>query len=120
MDVINFNEKVSKELLQKQVELEQNKQSLLLVSDTIQNLTKECNDRATKCKGFKDAFNRPNIDSFLQKEIKNFDSQSLTLESIAQNYQGNVQETLQKYLETRKTFHQLQIIKAKLPEIKFQ
>lgn len=119
VDVINFNEKLSNELLEKRNNIEQRKQSLLMVTDTIDNLTKEHNDRVSKCRAFKDAFSKQNIEGFVNKEIKNLDNQSLNIESAAQNHHGNVQEIIQAYFDTRKNFHRLNTIKAKIPELKF-
>jgi len=120
LDVINFNERVANELIQKKEDLEQHKQQLLLVSERIEGLTREYNDRVSKCKGFKDAFSRQNLESFVNKEIKNLDSQSLSLESVAQNSQGNIIDVLQQYLDTRKNYHKLNILKMRLPELKYQ
>lgn len=42
------------ELLQKKDDLEQHKQQLALITDRIEVLNRDYNDRAAKCKGFKD------------------------------------------------------------------
>ncbi len=76
--------------------------------------------RETLLKSFKQAFSIQNIDSFINKEIKNLDSQSLNLESIAQSSGGNNFDILQQYFDTRKNFHKLNILKMKLPELKNQ
>jgi len=120
IDVINFNEKIANELLQKKDDLEQHKQQLALITDRIEVLNRDYNDRAAKCKGFKDAFSIQNIDAFINKEIKNLDSQSLNLESIAQSSGANNFDILQQYFDTRKNFHKLNILKMKLPELKNQ
>jgi len=120
IDVINFNEKVANELLQKKEDLEQHKQQLALITDRIEALNRDYNDRAAKCKGFKEAFSVQNIDGFITKEIKNLDSQSLNLESIAQSSSGNNFDILQQYFDTRKNFHKLNILKLKIPEMKNQ
>lgn len=119
VDVINFNEKTANELLHKSDELESHKQSLLMVSDTIQSLTAAYNERVNKCKHLKDAFSRQNIEGFVHKEIKNLDSESLSIESIAQQGGANMMEVLQSYLDTRKNYHRLNLIQSKLGELKY-
>jgi len=79
IDVINFNEKIASktfifgkiysfyqdELLQKKDDLEQHKQQLALITDRIEVLNRDYNDRAAKCKGFKDV-------KFILESFSNF------------------------------------------------
>jgi len=119
MEIITFNDKTSSDLIQKKENLDSQKYSLTMVSDRIESLSRDYSDRVNKSKGFKDAFSKQNIEKFVHQESKNLDDESLHIEQFAQNPQINVLEVLQKYYDTRKNFHRLNIVKMKLGELNY-
>ena len=115
--------------MSKRESLEQQKQSLIYVSDSLQALMKEYNDKIAICNKFKDvisiyptnfqAFSKQNVVDYVTKEVKGTEDRTADLELSAEA--GSVgPDLLQVYYETRKRHHYMEIVKTKLPTLQFQ
>jgi len=125
IDCSTFNEKLANDLIQKKETLEATKINSQFMNDRIVQLRNELSLKQDKCKRFADRFSRPNLEKCVNEELTKLDNLS---EELDQGLSGSpysqrtpsgnsFEDALAIYFETRKKYHQLSIIKEKLPSM---